>query len=95
MPVGSLESNDVFVDADGVSRVHAVFDVEAVSATRDVVSRDVPRVALRLSGPPAGSHHCLTVRNRSLCATDGGLPGVLCPGVPDRNPCFLTGHTAR
>ena len=26
MTVGTLESNDVVVDADGVSRVHAVFE---------------------------------------------------------------------
>jgi len=41
MTVGTLESNDVVVDADGVSRVHAVFErFGATWCVRDLGSRN-------------------------------------------------------
>jgi pSer/pThr/pTyr-binding forkhead associated (FHA) protein len=41
MTVGTLESNDVVVDADGVSRVHAVFERFGANwCVRDLGSRN-------------------------------------------------------
>jgi hypothetical protein len=47
LTVGTLESNDVVVDADGVSRVHAVFERFGDTPRRRCCARRRPRSALR------------------------------------------------